>query len=272
MDIKTFQGVAVPVLGFGTYRLMRNECQQAVESALESGYRHIDTAPIYKNEAEVGAGLKGAGIARQDLFITSKIWPTDLDSLGVRKSAESSLKNLGTDYVDLMLIHWPNPLIPLEETLQALTTLREAGRVRHIGVSNFPSALLEKAIALESIFSIQVEYHPLLGQEKILRVAKAHDIMVAAYAPLGRGTVLDEPKLREIGVKYAKTAGQIALKWLCDQPQVVALPKATSRDHQQANLDIFDFELSSEDRAQIDALPKNGRLINPSELAPEWDD
>jgi 2,5-diketo-D-gluconate reductase B len=263
------QGTRVPKLGFGTWQITGRACEEAVLDALEIGYRHVDTARAYDNEREVGAGLRASGQPRDEIFLTTKVWMEDVEPGRLRASAEASLRDLRTDYVDLLLIHWPNPAVPLERSLQSMVALREEGKIRHFGVSNFPPRLLEQAVATAPVFCDQVEYHPLLGQPDLLRLADAHDLLITAYAPFGHGGVLSEPVLREIGAAHGKTAAQVALRWLVDQPRVAAIPKAGSHAHRVANFDIWDFPLSAEERARIDDLPKDRREFDPA-WAPDW--
>jgi 2,5-diketo-D-gluconate reductase B len=265
------QGVEVPKVGFGTWQLHGDECVEAVRDALELGYRHIDTARVYDNEREVGRGLAASGVPREDIWLTTKVWFDDLTRDRLHASLENSLLDLKTNYVDLLLIHWPSAEIPLEETLAEMVRLRDAGRVRHLGVSNFPAGMLERALELAPLLCDQVEYHPVLAQDRLLEVARRRDLVIAAYAPFAHGEVLDEPALMEIGEAHGKTAGQVALRWLIDQDRVVAIPKAGSHENRVANLDVFDFELTAGERERIDALPKDRRRFDTS-WAPDWSD
>lgn len=246
------------------------DCVEGVRDAIELGYRHIDTARAYENEAEVGRGLAEGGVAREEIFLTTKLAHPRLRAGQVRDQMERSLQSLGTGYVDLLLIHWPNPDVPLEETLGAMVGLREQGLTRHIGVSNFPAPLLREALELAPVIADQVEYHPYLGQAALLELARERDVMVAAYSPLARGELLDDPVLREIGDAHGKTPAQVALRWLLEQPQVSAVPKASSHENRRANFEVFDFGLSDEERGRIAGLERGGRTIDPS-WAPRWD-
>jgi 2,5-diketo-D-gluconate reductase B len=264
------QGSTVPKLGFGTWEILGSDCEEAVADALEIGYRHIDTAQAYDNEAEVGKALAGGGVPRRELFVTTKLWREDFAPDRVRPSAEGSLERLQVDCVDLLLLHWPNEEVPLEQTLGALVQLREDGLIRHFGVSNFPAGMLREALSIAPIFADQVEFHPFLGQDELAELAVEQDFMVTAYSPLARGKVPDDPTLREIGERHGKTAGQVALRWLLDKPNVATIPKASSHERRLENFDVFDLELADEERAAIDALPKDGRIIDPG-FAPDWD-
>jgi len=266
----TVQGVEIPKLGFGTWEITGAAASEAVRDALELGYRHIDTARAYGNEAAVGSGMADAGVDRGDIFLTTKLWYSRLRPAEVREQLDGSLHDLGTDYVDLLLIHWPNPDVPLEQTLRAMVQLRDEGKVRHLGVSNFPSALLREALELAPIIADQVEYHPALAQPQLLALARERDLMLTAYSPFAHGRLLDNPVLREVGEAHGKSAGQVALRWLLDQPQVAAIPKASSHSNRAANLEVFDFELSDEERGRIASLARDERTTNPS-WAPRWD-
>jgi len=266
----TVQGVEIPKLGFGTWEITGTAAIEAVSDALALGYRHIDTARAYGNEAEVGRGLADSGVERGDVFLTTKLWYTRLSPAQVRTQLEGSLRDLGTDYVDLLLIHWPNPDVALGQTLGAMAQLRDEGKVRHLGVSNFPCALMQEALQIAPIIADQVEYHPYLAQPELLALARERDLMLTAYSPLAHGRLLADPVLREIGATHAKSAGQVALRWLLDQPQVAAIPKASSHENRAANLAVFDFELSDRERGRIAALARGERTANPP-WSPRWD-
>jgi 2,5-diketo-D-gluconate reductase B len=266
------KGVRVPALGFGTWPLSGRACRDAVRTALELGYRHIDTAQMYGNEAEVGAAIRDSGVARDALFVTTKLDLSSLTAEAVKRSTEQSLARLKLDHVDLLLIHWPSTEVPLGETLGAMAELRAKGLAHNIGVSNFTVALLREAVEVHraDLLCNQVEYHPFLSQRAVLPATRGHGLMLAAYCPLARGRVAEDATLAKIGRQYGKSAAQIALRWLVDQDGVAALPKAGSRAHAEANLAIFDFALSDADRAAIAALPKNQRVVNIG-WAPQWD-
>jgi 2,5-diketo-D-gluconate reductase B len=264
------QGVEIPKLGFGTFRLTGDACSEGVRDALQLGYRHIDTARAYGNEVQVGWGMDDSGVGRGSIFLTTKLWYTGLRAGQVREQLEGSLRDLGTDYVDLLFIHWPSAEVPLAETLDAMTELQEEGKASHLGVSNFPGRLLREALELAPIVCNQVEYHPYLGQPESLALAREHELLLGAFSPLAQGEVARDPVLREIGEAHGKTPGQIALRWLLDQPHVAALPKASSHEHRAANLDVFDFDLCDDDRDRIAGLERGLRTSNPS-WAPEWD-
>jgi 2,5-diketo-D-gluconate reductase B len=266
----TVQGVTIPKLGLGTWQITGRDCVVAVRDALELGYDHIDTARAYGNEAQVGQGLHDSGRNRDEVFLTTKLWYTELTAVGVHDQLEQSLRDLRTEYVDLLLIHWPNAEVELSETLGAMVEAREAGRVRHLGVANFPSALLREALEHAPLICNQVEYHPYLGQPQVLALARERDLMVTAYSPLAQGEVVHDPVLREIGAAHDRTPAQVVLRWLLDQPNVAAIPKASSREHRAANLAVFDFALRDDERGRIAGLERGLRTIEPS-WAPDWD-
>jgi 2,5-diketo-D-gluconate reductase B len=269
--VLTVQGTSIPRLGFGTWELNGRAASDGVRDALEIGYRHVDTARAYENEAEVGEAIAASGVDRGEIWLTTKVFPTEFEPARFKAAAEDSLRALRTDYLDLLLLHWPSNEVPLEHTLAALGELRDAGKVRHAGVSNFPAGMLERALAILPLLADQVEYHPFLEQDALLQVAQHHDLTLTAYSPLARGRVLQDPKLLAIGEEHGKSAGQVALRWLLDQPNVTALPKASSHERRVENLDVFDFELTDSDRERIAALPKDRRGIDPS-WGPDWDD
>jgi 2,5-diketo-D-gluconate reductase B len=269
VDMRSMQ---VPVLGFGTWELRGALCRQAVRSALDIGYRHIDTAQAYENEADVGQALADARLSRDELFITTKVWMENASASGVKPSVEDSLKKLKLDYVNLLLLHWPVPNVPMQETLNAMAALQKEGRVKAIGVSNFPVALMREAVERHGIDIAcnQVEYHVQLSQKPVLEYARRHDIIVTAYSPLGRAKLTDHPLLVRLGQKYEKTAAQVALRWLIEQKGVMAIPKAASEKNAQLNFNIFDFVLNADDYEAIEGMGFNARLINPT-WAPVWD-
>lgn len=272
MKFVEVKGARVPALGFGTWPLNGADCARAVREAIEVGYRHIDTAQNYGNEAEVGKGIAQSGIARAELWVTTKLSRGNLTAKEVARSTDESLTKLGLDHLDLLLIHWPSRTVPLAETLGAMTKLRDAGKTRFIGVSNFTTKLLDEATQDADIICDQVEYHPFLSQRAVLGAMKKHGLFLTAYSPVARGRVPNDKRLQTIGTKYGKTAAQVALRWLIEQDNVAAIPKAGSRAHMQANIDIFDFALAPEDRAAIDALGSgDGRIVDIAGWSPDWD-
>ena len=272
MDTLDLQGRPMPVLGLGTWQLAGTECERAVRAALDIGYRHIDTAEMYGNEAEIGRALAASRLPRSAIFITTKIWSNHLRTRDVGPTVEGSLRKLRTDYVDLLLIHWPNPSVPVGETLGAMQKLQAAGKTRAIGVSNFPVALMREAIEKENapVACNQVEYHVRLDQQPVLEYARRHHVAVVAYCPLGRGRLVDHPVLSRIGRKHGKSAAQVALRWLVQQPGVAAIPKSASERNLRANFEIFDFALDADDLAAIAGLRAKERIVNLGS-GPDWD-
>lgn len=266
-----YEGARVPKLGFGTWRIFGNDCTVAVEHALDLGYRHLDTAQLYDNETAVGRGICGSGVDRGALFITTKVRPECLAPADVQRSTEESLRRLDTPYVDLLLAHWPRRDLPLGPTLEALHRLREQGKVRHVGVSNYPSALLRAAQHLGPLLTNQVEYHPYLAQRALLEQAANGGPFLTAYCPLARGKVLRERVVRRIAASHSKTPAQVVLRWLVQQPHVVAIPKAASPEHRAANFAVFDFSLTPAEMRLLHGLAKGRRMINPIQ-APDWDE
>ncbi len=268
---KSFQGVQVPTLGFGTFELEGQTCRKAVREALAMGYRHVDTARMYSNEDQVGAAIGDSGLDRGEIFLTSKVWREYLAADDVRKHVNASLELLQTDYLDLVLIHWPNPEIPLEESFEAFEELKTKGLIREYGVSNFPPSWFSKALITSDVFCNQVEYHPFLSQDPLLEIARKNDVMLTAYSPLAQGEAIGHPELEDIASKHGKSSEQIALRWLIEQDNVVAIPRSSRPEHIESNFDIFDFALDDEDRAHIADLPKDRRQIDP-DFAPDWED
>ena len=218
------------------------------------GYRHVDTAQMYGNEAEVGRGIEASGLTAARLFLTTKVWPDDFAHERVIQKTRESLRKLRTDHVDLLLMHWPGRGVPLEETLGAMRGLQEEGSVLHVGVSNFSPSLVEEASQHAEVFCNQVEYHPYRDQSELLEQARETDYLLTAYRPLSRGGVEGDATLAEIGEAHGKTAAQVALRWLVQQEKVSAIPKATGEDHLESNLDVFDFELSEEEMNRVSSL------------------
>ena len=273
MQHLVFQNHKIPALGLGTWRLSGGECAKVVAGALGAGYRHVDTAQIYENEAEVGQGIKSSGVPRADIFLTTKVWMTNVGKDRLASSVEESLRRLATDYVDLLLLHWPVDEVPLEDQLASLQAVQKAGKARLIGVSNFTVPQLEQATqAIGPVLATnQVEYHPFLSQKPVLKALRGKGMFLTAYSPLARGKVGDDKTIRAIADAHGKTPGQIALRWLVQQGDVAAIPKTAKTDRLRENLEIFDFALSEAEMETITALGKDsGRMINP-DWAPAWD-
>jgi 2,5-diketo-D-gluconate reductase B len=284
MQVVAAQGMRMPKLGLGTWAMTGRACTAAVSNALSMGYRHIDTAQMYGNEAEVGLARKLSGLPREELFVVTKASSGSLAPDSLRRAFDASMKALGCGYVDLYLIHWPTPSMDLPATLAAMQKLREQGLIRHIGVSNFTVALMRQAVEEigAPIACNQVEYHVLLGQSRVLHYARSKGIAVTAYCPLARGGLgrVRElvaiarkhgatPEQVAIARKHGATPEQVALKWLLDQEMVAAIPKASRPENQRANLDALKLTLDDADRAAIAALPKNERVVNAG--FPKWD-
>ncbi|MBD3262485.1 MAG: aldo/keto reductase [Candidatus Altiarchaeales archaeon] len=271
MGYANLEGEEIPKIGLGTWQMHGQTCFQAVKHALAEGYRHIDTAQFYENEQWVGEAIKESNVGREKIFLTTKIWEQNLKPEKVRESFRESLDKLDTDYVDLLLIHWPSQDTPLKDTLNAFMQLKDSGKIRHMGVSNFNTHLLSQAIKLteNQITCNQVEYHPYLGQEAVLRLCRENNITVTAYSPLARGRVIEDETITEIAERHGKTASQVALRWLTQQDGVIAIPKAENPQHQRENLDVFDFKLSQKEMSRIHALNRNERLIDTGYV--DWD-
>ncbi|MEZ0170344.1 aldo/keto reductase [Microvirga sp. TS319] len=267
-------GAAIPALGFGTFRMSGPDVLRMVPHALDLGFRHIDTAQIYGNETEVGEGLARSGIARADVFLTTKVWVENYRHDAFLASVDESLAKLRTDYVDLLLLHWPSASVPLAEQIGALNEVQRSGRVRHIGVSNFTVAMMEEAISISDapLVTNQIEYHPYLDQKAVIASAREAGLSVTAYYAMADGRVLTDPALREIGSRHRRSVAQVVLRWLVQQEGIVALSKTVNERRASENLTIFDFELSAEEMAAIHALARpTGRIVSPPGLAPEWD-
>ena len=271
------QNVQIPTLGFGTWKLYGDECVSATELALDVGYRHIDTAQIYENEAEVGQAIKNviqnAGLDRRDVFLTTKVWMENVSKAKFAKSVDESLKKLKTEYVDLLLIHWPVSDVPLQEQAEALAAVQKSGKAKLIGVSNYTTALMSSMLNDYDVMiaNNQVEYHPFLSQKPVLDFTRQNRMWVTAYSPLARGAVVGNTTLKKIGDKYGKSEGQVTLRWLTQQPDIAAIPKAASEANIRNNFNIFDFTLSDEEMNDIFSLARpDGRLINPA-WSPHWD-
>jgi len=272
MPILEANGMRMPRIGLGTWPMKGAECQAAVESALALGYRHIDTAEMYGNEEAVGAGIAASGIPRGEIFLTTKIWYDKPEGPAFRAAFAASLERLKQPYVDLLLVHWPSPALNLPSVLTALAEIHAAGLARAVGVSNFPSALLRQALALDiaPIACLQVEQHVMLGQQTLLDITQPAGIVMTSYTPLGKGEVLEHPVLTSIAARHGATPAQVALAWLLAKPLVAAVPKAQSAARQAENLAATRLVLSAEDLSALAALPKNRRFVNPG-FAPAWD-
>lgn len=265
------QGISLPQLGLGTWQIEGDGCRDAVARAIGLGYRHIDTAEMYKNEEGVGAGIAASGVARDQLHITTKVWYENLEPDAIRRALDTSLTKLKLDHVDLYLVHWPSPGMDLPKIFETLVRLKDEGLTRAIGVANFNVAMMKEVVEDigAPVACNQVEYHAFFDQTKLLTYLRSKSIPLVAYCPLAQGKAVDSAVLQEIGEKHNVSAAQVALKWLLDQDGVAAIPKGERATSQQANLDALALTLDDLDRAAIATLPK-GRLVNPA-FAPEWD-
>jgi diketogulonate reductase-like aldo/keto reductase len=274
MHSVTAHGAQIPALGFGTFRMSDADTLRMVPAALKLGFRHVDTAQIYGNEAAVGDGIAASGVARSDIFLTTKVWVENYAPAKFAHSVEESLKKLRTDHVDLLLLHWPNQAVPLADQIGSLNEAKRQGKVRHIGVSNFTAALMRDAIGLSDtpLVTNQIEVHPYLDQSAVISAARRAGLSITGYYGMADGKVFAEPELKQIAARHNKSVAQIVLRWLVQQDGVIALSKTVSETRAVENLAIFDFTLSEPDMAAIANLAdRNGRLVNPKGLAPDWD-
>jgi 2,5-diketo-D-gluconate reductase B len=264
--------VDIPRIGLGTFGMDSDQATHIVETALDVGYRHIDTAILYENEGAVGAGMKGSGVPRDQIFLTTKIPRTHASATDAPRAARESLNRLGLDYVDLLLLHWPNDAVPPEETFEALVPLVESGEVRALGMSNANTSLVRQVLKVTALANIQVEHHPYLPQEALLDLVAEEGMTLTAYSPFAQGRVFSDPVLNSIGAKHNKSAGQVALRWILDKPRTVVIPKTATASRLGQNLAIQDFELDPEDVARIDALgAERFRIFDPP-FPVTWDD
>jgi 2,5-diketo-D-gluconate reductase B len=266
------KGVKIPAIGLGTWELRGRACARLVEQALRLGYRHIDTAQAYDNEREVGEALRASGVPRNEVFVTTKVWTSHFAPHDLERSAKESLNKLRLADVDLLLLHWPNPRVPLSETLDALAYVRKLGMARHIGLSNFTVALIEEAVAKcgAPLICNQVEYHPYLDQTKLREACARHELAIVAYSPLAKGRVRSDEVLTRIGRAYGKSAAQVCLRWLVQQ-NASAIPRSSRLERLSENIAVFDFELSADEMAGISALGSSGGRMTNFGFAPKWD-
>jgi diketogulonate reductase-like aldo/keto reductase len=272
MQFVEANGARIPAIGLGTMTLKEQVCVDAVSTALKLGYRHLDTAERYGNEQWVGEGLRASGIRREDVFVTTKVYWDKLAPADFERSFEESLTKLQLSWVDLLLIHWPNPKLPLADTIKALCRTKEDKRARHVGVANFTIPLIEEAVKLatEPLVTNQIEVHPYLDQSRVLETCRKHGLVVTAYVPLARGRVPNDEVLARIGQAHGKSGSQVALRYLV-QLGVIPIPRTATPAHLAANLAIFDFTLSPAEMKEIEGLRRaNFRVVNPPH-APKWD-
>jgi len=268
----TAHGCRMPAIGYGTAQL--GDCSEVVATALNLGYRHIDTAGKYGSEKGVGEGIRASGVPRREIFLCTKVSHEFLRADDFARKVDESLKTLQVDYVDMLHVHWPSvDKVPLAETMGALAKAKREGKTRHIGVANFNIALLEEAIRTcpEQLATLQAEYHPYLDQSKVLAYCRKQGLIFTAYCPLARARMFQDPVLGEIARNKGKTIAQVALRWLMQQ-NVAAIPRSSNPERIAQNLDVFNFELTDDEMKKISALKRpDGRIANPAGRAPAWD-
>ena len=272
MNTVTAQGAEIPALGLGTWQLTGQQCYESVSTALELGYRHVDTAQLYENERAVGRAIADSDVDREEIWVTTKVTPGNARLEDVVTSTRESLDRLDMDYVDLLLLHWPNPLVDFRDTARGMAELQDDGLIGHAGVSNFRRWRLRKARERSPvpILTDQVRCHPYYPREKLRQDCEGHDQVLTAYSPLAHGGVVDDGRLASVGERYDKSAAQVALRWLTQRASVVAIPKATSRDHLAANVDVFDFELTDAEMREVSrsSLLRTTSLFLRNEMTP----
>jgi diketogulonate reductase-like aldo/keto reductase len=251
--LKLNKQAEIPILGFGTWELQGKQAVKSIKTAIEVGYRHIDTADYYQNHQEVGQAIKESKVKRGDIFLVTKLWPNELGEQDAKKATKRFLNELQTEYIDLLLIHWPSPLVPTEETLRAMEEMREEGIINAIGVSNYDKTDLKEALDTETkVTNNQIEYHPSKQPKQLTEFCKENNITVTAYSPLGRGKALNNPTIKKIANKYNKPSEQVIINWLIAQ-DIITIPKATSKEHIESNFKALDWQLDKED---IDIINK----------------
>ena len=267
-------GANIPAIGLGTWTFDDKTATRLVAEAIRTGYRHIDTAAMYQNEAGVGAGLRASGVPRNKIFLTTKVWFTDIAEGDLQRSVEASLGRLDADYLDLVLIHWPSRSVPLADSIVALNDILRQGYARNIGVSNFPVALLDEAVKLSKhpLACNQVEYHPFLNQDRLLEACRAHGVALVSYCPLARGSELSaEPSIAAAAKRLDRSPAQVVLRWHVQQSSVAAIPRSSRPERIAENLQVFDFSLSDEEMASMSALRSRGARICDFDFSPDWD-
>ena len=275
MQSVTAHGARMPVIGYGTFRSAGEDCARGVAEALKVGYRAVDTAAGYQNEDRVAEGIRASGVPREDIFITTKVPPEQAEESAFKATVERSLKLLGVDQLDLLLIHWPSRTVPVAETIATLNACRQAGWTRHIGVSNFTIKLLAEAWAATQapLVTNQCEYHPYLDQDRLMAACREHGMIFTAYSPIARGAILNDPVVGRIAKDKGVTPAQVVLRWDIQQENVVTIPKSVTPERIRQNFDIFTFTLSGSEMEAITALSRTRKLrvANPP-VAPDWDD
>jgi len=273
-SILTVGGAKIPVLGFGTYGMSGPGLQNILVAALRQGFRHIDTAQMYQNEVDVGLAIRASGIPRNEIFVTTKVWISNYARPQFLPSVDESLIKLQIDHIDLLLVHWPRGGAPMDEQIDGLNRAVESGKARHIGVSNYNADLLRRATAASRypLVTNQVEYHPFLDQDVVLRQVASSGSSLMAYCGMALGRVFETQLLKDIAARHQRSVAQIVLRWLIQQPRVVALTRTENFERIAGNTKIFDFTLTDDDMAAISALKLSGsRIVNPPHLAPAWD-
>lgn len=267
-------GAKIPKLGLGTWELRGQACAEIVSAALHLGYTHVDTAQGYANEEAVGEGLQASGIRREDVFITTKVQPQQMGDGNLQRSVETSLKKLRVSQIDLLLLHWPNPQIPLADSIRALNQVKREGLVKNIGLSNFTTTLLDAAwnLTTEPFAAEQMELHPYLDQSKMLEALRARGMAIIAYCPIALGKVASDPVIKAIAETHGRSAVQVSLRWLVQQPDIIAIPRTSKVSRLAENLTVFDLALSEIEMTEMNALKRPGsRLINEPQWVPQWD-
>jgi diketogulonate reductase-like aldo/keto reductase len=273
MLFHNFAGIDIPRLGLGTWQLKGDDAYRMTLKALEIGYRHIDTAAVYENEKEVGRAIAESGVPREEIFLTTKLWMDPISEGKSREAMKKSLERLGTDYVDLVLNHWPINDMEIAPQVEPLAAIHEDGQAKLVGVSNYTSKQLLQAVTdcPVQLACNQCEYHPLLDQDAILKVCRGFDMLFTSYSPIGQGEVLSNPAIERVAQWRKKDPAQVVLRWHLQQANVAAIPRTSSEDHLKSNFDVFDFELEAEDMKTVYGLMRpDGRMIDP-DWAPEWD-
>ena len=265
------KGFKIPLVGLGTWALRGRECSRIVEQAIRLGYRHIDTAQMYENEREVGEGVRASG-RRSEVIITTKIAPTALAPNDLERTVKESLAKLRLDAIDLLLIHWPNPRVPLAETLGSMAKMKHAGLCRQIGVSNFTVALLDEAckVTTEPLVCNQIECHPYLDQDKMIAACRSHGMAVVAYSPIARGNITGDQVLERIAQKHDQTAAQVCLRWLTQQG-IAVIPRTSKVERLAENLANLEFDLTDAEMREIAGLGRRGGRIVDWSWSPKWD-
>jgi diketogulonate reductase-like aldo/keto reductase len=264
-------GARIPAIGLGTWQLRDETCVEAIQAGIAAGYRHVDTAAMYENEEAVGEGLRATRLGRDEVFVTTKVWYTEIGPGQLERSAESSLKRLGRDQVDLLLIHWPSADVPVREAVKALANAKKRGLARHIGISNFSPKRVEEAVAHcdEPLVTNQCEYHPYLNQDRVRGAGARHGLSFTSYSPLGRGDLINDAAVQDIARKHGKTAAQVILRWHVQQPGTIAIPRSSKPQRIAENFQVFDFALSVDEMRRLSGLARpDGRIVSPAWALP----